>query len=115
MKFKKKPIMIEAMQFTVETIDTVTKWCAADLRIRKTKGQYYCTFLKSPSGNSYQNFDFGEWIIKGVKGEFYVCCDDIFMATYEAVTDDDPIGEFDRGFKDGHEVGFDRGLREKIE
>ena len=29
----------------------------------------------------------GDWIIKGVKGEFYPCKPDIFEATYEAVPD----------------------------
>jgi hypothetical protein len=29
----------------------------------------------------------GDWIIKGVKGEFYPCKPDIFEATYESVSD----------------------------
>lgn len=29
--------------------------------------------------------DFGDWIIRGVKGELYPCKPDIFAATYEAV------------------------------
>ncbi|KKK69167.1 hypothetical protein LCGC14_2936720, partial [marine sediment metagenome] len=34
----------------------------------------------------------GDWVIKGVAGEFYPCKPDIFAATYEAVTEapDDP-------------------------
>lgn len=30
--------------------------------------------------------DTGDWIIKGVAGEFYPCKHDIFLATYEAVS-----------------------------
>ena len=32
--------------------------------------------------------EIGDWIIKGVKGEFYPCKDDIFRMTYEEVPDD---------------------------
>ena len=31
----------------------------------------------------------GDWIIKGVQGEFYPCKPDIFEATYEIVKEDD--------------------------
>jgi hypothetical protein len=34
-------------------------------------------------GNHYAGI--GDWIIKGVKGEFYPCKPDIFAATYDAV------------------------------
>ncbi len=34
------------------------------------------------------NAGYGDWIIKGVKGEFYPCKPDIFDATYEAVEED---------------------------
>jgi hypothetical protein len=40
--------------------------------------------------------DLGDWIIKGVQGEFYPCKSDIFEATYERVADDertDPVSE----------------------
>lgn len=32
--------------------------------------------------------DIGDWIIRGVNGEFYPCREDIFRKTYEAVTDE---------------------------
>ena len=34
-----------------------------------------------------QRAEVGDWIIKGVKGEFYPCKDDIFKMTYDEVTE----------------------------
>lgn len=34
------------------------------------------------------NMSPGDWVIKGVKGEFYPCKPDVFSQTYEAVSPD---------------------------
>ncbi len=82
-KFRKKPIVIEAMQFTDKNLAELQKWCESDCWISKSNGLYYCTLLKSDSGHAYVDFTIGMWMIKGVEGEFYPCYDDIFLATYE--------------------------------
>jgi hypothetical protein len=77
MKFRKKPVVIEATQFQPEqmpwpqgvygeTADGATRWFVDTL-----EGKH----IASP----------GDWIITGVKGERYPCRDDIFALTYEAV------------------------------
>ena len=60
-KFRKKPVVIEAVQTEVE------------VQIKTLEG----TMTANP----------GDWIITGVKGEKYPCKPDIFTATYEAVTE----------------------------
>jgi hypothetical protein len=81
MKFRKKPVVIEAWRAEVDA------QFPEGAQIRR---------LLSPTGSAkpqYQvydalhstwvNFDLGDWIIKGVKGEFYPCKPDVFEATYE--------------------------------
>lgn len=81
MKFRKKPVVIEAVQITDETFvsehprpdlhpvgvvfDPVTRTAAVD------------TLEGRMTGN------LGDWIITGVRGEKYFCKPDIFAATYE--------------------------------
>lgn len=80
-KFRKKPVVIEAVQFVVdhagnsnhqEVSDLVDGWKDADT-----------PFIKTLEGElTVSN---GDWIITGVKGERYPCKPDIFEATYDPV------------------------------
>lgn len=79
MKFRKKPVVIDAMRFdgtfsSVEAlfIDRCSQVLGSDtLQIETLEG--------------VMTANKGDWIIRGVKGEFYPCKPDIFEATYEAV------------------------------
>ena len=75
-KFRKRPIVIEAIQLTKENMDKVAKLCDGSVG-------YTTIFLTTLEG--VMSAQFGDWIIKGVKGEFYPCKPDIFDATYEPV------------------------------
>lgn len=83
-KFRKKPIVIEAIQFTgtgenlVELSDFVSQ---RTLRYDPAKAQIIIETLK---GNHIASL--GDMIVKGVKGECYPCKPDIFELTYEAAT-----------------------------
>ena len=92
-KYRKKPVVVEAMQFrlgvtkrseilafcpnanvgapfdihTGETDDLDIRWVAIDTLEGVMEARD------------------GDWIIKGVKGEFYPCKPDVFEASYEAV------------------------------
>lgn len=46
----------------------------------------YSAVIRDRLHGTWVNVRTGDWIIKGVQGEFYPCRDDIFAATYEAVT-----------------------------
>jgi len=79
MKFRKKPVVVEAIQYTVDNSLDVAKFCVG-VRLR--------TFGDSiiiPTMEGDHRADNCDWIIRGVKGEFYPCKPDIFEDTYEPV------------------------------
>lgn len=56
MKYRKKPIVVEAIKWTGDNVKEISKFMEASM---------------------------GDYIIKGVQGEFYPCKPDIFQKTYE--------------------------------
>ena len=90
MKFRKKPVVIEAIQWdgTLKGYELI-KAVFLDLRdgsITKyaPANQAYGWRIMTLEGSSYDVAS-GDWIIRGIKGEFYPCKPDIFEATYEPV------------------------------
>jgi hypothetical protein len=93
--FRKKPVEIEAIQFNYsqEGIDALRGFCGDKIgRVTKdrhpsAKGKAQIMTLEDGSGDMVAKHiaTEGDWIIKGVKGEFYPCKPDIFEETYEAV------------------------------
>jgi len=81
MKFRKKPVVIEAMQFVENSVDG---WPAGVFRDRDSPTGYAIDTLEGRA----LNVEPGDWIITGVKGEQYPCKPDIFEATYERVVGD---------------------------
>lgn len=85
MKYRKKPIIVEAIQYTDDNLLEVMKFCGEG----KTLFDYYL-YIVTLEGNMRVNI--GDYVIKGVRGEFYPCKPDIFEETYEAInTNDDRI------------------------
>ena len=82
MKFRKKPVVIEAMQFTDEDKDLVLNWVTCN-RYPGFEFDNPTLVIQTLKGNMVAHL--GDWIIKGVSGEFYPCKPDIFAATYEQV------------------------------
>ncbi|MGI9485437.1 MAG: hypothetical protein ACR2RF_06055 [Geminicoccaceae bacterium] len=88
-KFRKKPVVIEAMQFigpSIEDLDYLTKfddWVLANQGDRKCR--YMGSHMIIPTLEGDHKASSGDWIIRGVKGELYPCKPDIFEATYEPV------------------------------
>lgn len=82
LKFRKRPIVIEAMQFTPETGRAVWEW-ADSKPMYDPHGQVCGLRIYTLEGD--MKADFGDWIIRGVQGEFYPCKPDIFETTYELV------------------------------
>jgi hypothetical protein len=86
--FRKKPVVIEAMHFATETDgEAVIDWIAANggevVSSRgHVDGRRYEFGIKTLEGTMLAVP--GDWIIRGVQGEFYPCKPDIFEATYEA-------------------------------
>ena len=80
MKYRKKPVVIDAVIWTGENVKEIMdfmSWRNAShdekngLVIHTLEGSHYALV--------------GDFIIKGVKGEFYPCKSEIFHLTYEAV------------------------------
>jgi len=79
-KYRKKPGVIEAMEFTPETGPAVWEW-ADSKPMKDADGDVYALRIFTLEGDMKANF--GDFIIKGVNGEFYPCKPDIFAKTYE--------------------------------
>ncbi len=85
MLFRKKPVVIEAEQFTpgdgVREHDIYeVHGHSYEIRFGSIGPYIVCNTLEGQMRGEY-----GDWIIKGVKGEIYPCKPDIFNITYEAV------------------------------
>ncbi len=82
MKYRKKPIVIEAVQWTGTNVDEVLGFILAGGSARRG-GSDHSLYIDTREGT--MRADRGDWIIRGVKGEFYPCKPDIFAETYEQV------------------------------
>lgn len=80
MKYRKKPVVIEAIQWTGDNWDVLSNWCAYGLTYEYPSREKKIS-IKTLEGTMIA--DLNDWIIKGIKGEFYPCKPDIFEATYE--------------------------------
>lgn len=79
-KFRKKPVVIEAKQFTGENISEILQWVGKGAFV---DAEHKLRIRTLESGDGSHVADAEDWIIRGVKGEFYPCKPDIFHATYE--------------------------------
>ena len=75
--FRKKPVVIEARQYTRNGMEAeaVARWCGG---VQTDEGCLITTL----EGDMLAGY--GDWIIRGVMGEYYPCKPDVFEATYEA-------------------------------
>lgn len=85
-KFRKKPVVINAMQFNGHNRWQMMQWVHDDGLAPTTwvfdNGQF---FIETLEGR--MEVLPGDWVICGVRGEYYPCKPDIFAATYEVVSD----------------------------
>ena len=85
-EFRKKPIVIEAIQWdgTLESYRDIQGM---------SKLESFCYYDRNAGAIEIDTLEGimyampNDWIIKGVKGEFYPCKDEIFRETYEPVSD----------------------------
>lgn len=79
-KYRKKPVVIEARQFdgSLESAQPILEWIG-DARPAEYEDGHM--LIKTLEGE--HRADPGDWIIRGVQGEFYPCKPDIFTATYD--------------------------------
>lgn len=83
--YRKKPVVIEAIQLPLlddDNIDPFLDWAE---RHNFEYESDYDGGIAIGTLEGTMRADPGDWIVKGIKGEFYPCKPDIFEATYEAV------------------------------
>lgn len=78
-QFRKKPVVISAVQLTLLNTEEVEFFVGGDMG-RNDKGELVIATLEGAMICSI-----GDYIIKGVKGEFYPCKPDILALSYEKV------------------------------
>lgn len=79
--FRKKPVVVEAVQYPCEHPALKKCNCHLDERLAcSCCGRHFIETLEGIMTVSH-----GDWIITGVKGENYACKPDIFEQTYELV------------------------------
>jgi hypothetical protein len=86
MQFRKKPVVIEAMQVPSHG-ELPPEFVAFLGGVRNTDWRYENQKLRLFTREGVMACVSGDWVIKGVKGELYPCKPDIFAATYEAVAE----------------------------
>lgn len=88
-KFRKKPVVIEAIKWTGKNLTEVIAFCGEiHPDIKEWPWDEYAELVKREGlkiftleGPHFASV--GDWIIKGVKGECYPCKPDVFSMTYE--------------------------------
>lgn len=85
MKYRKKPVVVEAIQFTGEpdNLAMISEFSGADIAVSWIDPITPKIVVKTLEGTLQARS--GDYIIKGVHGEFYPCKPDIFKETYEPV------------------------------
>jgi hypothetical protein len=83
MRYRKKPVVIEAQQLTVFNLDELERWCGGSIKGLRLPANERVIDIQTLEGE--MRAQIGDWIIKGIKGEFYPCKPEIFSMTYEPV------------------------------
>lgn len=90
MRYRKKPVEIEAFRFNADSERTAPKWFAEavtdetvwiDRSMQDGHAKVYGCTIKTLEGKMHAKI--GDYIIRGVNGELYPCKSDIFQKTYE--------------------------------
>lgn len=79
--YRKKPILVEARQYTGDNFLELQDWSADHVELSDYRDDAICVYTLG--GRLW--FDEGDYVIKGARGEFYPCQKDIFEETYEKV------------------------------
>lgn len=79
--YTKKPVSIEAHKLSPENRNVVAQWCNGKLAGIKLPVEDQVILIETLEGEMTASM--GDYIIKGVKGEFYPCKPDIFELSYD--------------------------------
>ena len=95
-KYRKKPVVIEAFQMTLEARCDLNRWPTWLLEAWNREPSEGAVWIDPDDESADElvcgtlegvhKIDFDDWIIQGIKGELYPCKPDIFEMTYEPVS-----------------------------
>lgn len=92
-RYRKKPVQIEAIRYDHTNAELLREWSDGAVGYEhRTTGGINVNTLEGPIWARV-----GDYIIKGVAGEFYPCKPDIFEKTYELVESWEPPYEVENG------------------
>ena len=100
-KFRKKPVVIEAVVYDGHNADEIKKFTQGGCYTDITVPHRPRFMIRTLEGEHIASV--GDYIIRGVKGEFYPCKPDIFEMTYEPTEEFGYIPNYPKPFKDGLE------------
>lgn len=83
--YRKRPVTIQAVQLTPLNLEEIEEFVGGDLSTHPAGGVIIATL------EGAMHASIGDYIIKGVEGEFYPCKPDIFSKTYEEVSQEEVI------------------------
>ena len=86
MKYRKKPVIIDAVQFKggKKSVQEIVKDLGIPFHVIRFHEEFD-TKLAIVTLEGIMTAHVGDWIIKGIKGEFYPCNSEVFERTYELV------------------------------
>jgi len=90
MKYRKKPIVVDAIEWTGDNLLLITRFTGQIVPNTETHWDDYVDLINREGLKIYtlegsHMANIGDMIIKGVQGEFYPCKPNIFAKTYEAI------------------------------
>lgn len=96
MKYRKKPVIIEAIKWDGNNLKEIMKFLNSEFKYDENSSYYTNKFIYDHTKNSLSittlegimKASIGDYIIKGIAGEYYPCKKKIFEETYEAVKND---------------------------
>ena len=86
-QYRKKPVVIEAIQFNGKNAEEIEQWSNNNVKAGPASEDTLTrSYLEIETLEGMMTAQQNDYIIKGVKGEFYPCKPDIFEQTYDAET-----------------------------
>lgn len=86
-KFRKKPVVINAIQWKGGDTKELSDFCGRDWTRADVVDMAFDdpeqVVIWNKAERQYLNVPVGHWLIRGVQGEYYPCKPDIFEETYE--------------------------------
>jgi hypothetical protein len=84
--YKRKPLVVEAVQVTVDNLYDVAKWCGGDVRtMNSTKEKYIQIRVLHPNKPEHSMAFSGDWVLKSEQG-YKIYKDSAFQSGFEPVT-----------------------------